>query len=361
MAQCHSPPKRSAGALKTRRIALPWPKDQPFRILSIDGGGIRGVFPASLLAGLEERLSNRRLIDHFDLIAGTSTGGIIALGLACGLRAADMRDLYVQHGCEVFPPPLGGSVGGLARWLRSFVRYRYDRDALDRLLGEHFGSTTLGECGARLCIPSVDGRYGETYIFKTPHHPDFKKDASERIVKVAASTAAAPTFFQPLEDGGYTFLDGGLFANDPIMVGLVDALSCFDVSRDNVHILSIGCGGASYRVAKRHRTGGLLAWRDVIDGAIHFQSLSAQGQAALLVGADHVVRVTPTSIDEPIALDDWQRAVDELVPEAARTLRKQGETIANMFLREPVLPYRVVHPSRRAAGHRRNGHVRRSL
>ena len=337
------PPKRSAGALKTRRKALPWPEDRPFRILSIDGGGIRGVFPASFLAGLEERLPNGRLIDHFDLVAGTSTGGIIALGLACGLRAAEMRDLYVQRGCEVFPPqPVGvvGIIRGAVNWVRKFVRYRYDRNALDRLLGEHFGGTTLGECNARLCIPSVDGRFGEPYIFKTPHHPDFKKDASERIMKIAASTAAAPTFFQPLEDSGYTFLDGGLFANDPIMVGLVDALSCFDVSRDNVRILSIGCSGAPYRVAKRHRTGGLLAWRDVIEGAIHLQSLNAQGQAALLIGADGVTRVTPTrTAGEPIALDDWQRAVDELVPEASHALQRQGEEIVGTFLREQAMPY----------------------
>ncbi len=343
MAQYGLSPKRSAGALKTKRVALLWPDDQPFRILSIDGGGIRGVFPASFLAGLEEHALGRRLIDYFDLIAGTSTGGIIALGLASGLRAAEIRDLYVQRGCEIFPPSLGGLVGTVRRkyrGLRKLMRYRYDRNALDELLRERFGSTTLGECGARLCIPSVDGRFGETYIFKTPHHPDFKRDAGERITKVAASTAAAPTFFQPLEDGGYTFLDGGLFANDPIMVALADALSCFDVSRDNVRILSIGCGGAPYRVAKRHRTGGLWAWRDVIEGAIHFQSMNAQGQAALLVGADHVVRVTPASIaGEPIALDDWQRAVDELVPAAANALCRQREEIASTFLQQPALPY----------------------
>ena len=341
--QCGLPSKRSAGALKTRRVPLPWSDDEPFRILSIDGGGIRGVFSASFLAGLEERLPAGRLIDHFDLIAGTSTGGIIALGLACGLRAAEIRDLYVQRGCEIFPPPPVGAVGTVRRkyrGLRKLMRYRYDRDALNGLLREHFGSTTLGECGARLCIPAVDGRFGEPYIFKTPHHPDFTKDANERITKVAASTAAAPTFFQPLEDGGYTFLDGGLFANDPVMVALVDALSCFKVSRDDIRILSIGCGGAPYRVSERHRKGGLLAWRDVIDGAIHFQSLNAQGQATLLVGADGVVRVTPASVaGEPIALDDWQRSVDELVPAAASALRRQGEEVASAFLRQPVLPY----------------------
>ena len=166
----------------------------------------------------------------------------------------------------------------------------------------------------------------------------------ERVVPPgSASTTTAPTFFQLLEDGGYTFLDGGLFANDPIMVALVDALSCFNISRDNIRILSIGCGGAPYRVSERHQKGGLLAWRDVIDGTIHSQPLNAQGQAALLVGADRVARVTPASATgEPIALDDWQRSVDELVPAAASALRRQGAEVASTFRRRPALPFTAV-------------------
>lgn len=335
--------KRSAGALTTRRAQLDWPEGGTFRILSIDGGGIRGIFPATLLAGLEGGIPpSHRIADYFDLIAGTSTGGIIALGLANGLRASDIRDLYVERGSKIFPPARDGALGFVARKLRGvrrLVHYRYDRDALSKMLRETFGNRTLAESSARLCVPAVDGRFGETYIFKTPHHPDFKKDASERLTKVAASTAAAPTFFRPLEDGGYTFLDGGLFANDPIMVALVDALSCFTVRRGNVRILSIGCGGAAYQVTERKMNGGLLAWRDVIDGAIHFQSLNAQGQAGLLIGADHVTRMAPLAIAEPIALDDWQRSVNELVPEAAAILDQRGEEIASKFLSQPAVPY----------------------
>lgn len=85
------PPKRSSGALTQQRILLPWPEEQDFRILSIDGGGIRGIFPATFLAGLEERyLGGISVAQYFDLITGTSTGGIIALGLAAGLTAAEL-------------------------------------------------------------------------------------------------------------------------------------------------------------------------------------------------------------------------------------------------------------------------------
>ena len=92
----HLPPRRSSGALRRRRVPLEWPSGREFRILSMDGGGIRGIFPASLLAGLEERyLGEQPLAGYFDLIAGTSTGGIIALGLGAGLRAADVQRVFV--------------------------------------------------------------------------------------------------------------------------------------------------------------------------------------------------------------------------------------------------------------------------
>ena len=102
-----------------------------FRILSIDGGGIRGIFPAAVLAGLEAQYtSGRPISDFFDLVAGTSTGGIIALGLGAGYSAADMLALYVDRGGEIFPPfpqtRLGRVRAGLAG-LKTFVRYRYDR------------------------------------------------------------------------------------------------------------------------------------------------------------------------------------------------------------------------------------------
>ena len=102
-------PKRSAGTLRHRRVQMPWPGNRQFRILSIDGGGIRGIFTAAFLANLENRyLGGASVAKCFDLIAGTSTGGIIALGLADGLRASELRDIYIQRGCEIFPPVRSG-------------------------------------------------------------------------------------------------------------------------------------------------------------------------------------------------------------------------------------------------------------
>ena len=337
--QVESPPTRSSGALKRRRVQQPWPENQEFRILSIDGGGIKGIFPAAFLAGLEERyLGGASVAQCFDLIAGTSTGGIIALGLGAGLTAADLRDLYMNRGREIFPPQrwLGRLLGKVSQ----FVLYRYDRDALACVLDETFRQKTFGESKSRLCIPSFEGRHSEVFIFKTPHHPDYKQDGRERMAKVAAATSAAPTFFRPLEDGGYTYVDGGVWCNNPTMVGLVDALACFAVPRWRIRILSVGCGENPFVVgAIRRNLGGFLAWSNIISAAMRFQSLNARGQAGLLIGADRIVRVDPPPNRRQIQLDDWRRASSELPSAASEALEIHGETVASLFLQEPATPY----------------------
>ena len=338
------PPKRSAGALQRRRVQQPWPKDRDFRVLSIDGGGIRGIFPAAFLARLEERyLGGASVAQYFDLIAGTSTGGIIAMGLAAGLTGAELSDLYIRRGCEIFPPAGNGLFGAAERRikdLRQLFQYRYDREALMAMLTEIFGEQKFGQARNRLCIPSFDGRYGEVYIFKTPHHPDFREDGSELMTKVASATAAAPTFFQPLEDGGYTFVDGGVWANNPVMIALVDVLSCFDVPRENVRILSLGCGDDPYIVdGPKIVKGGALAWHDIIYAAMRLQSLNAVGQAGLLIGAERLTRIDAPASEEKIRMDDWARASAELPGAAKAALDEIGEQVARVLLKEIAEPY----------------------
>ena len=146
------PPPRSAGVLRKRRVPLPWPEDREFRILSIDGGGIRGIFPAAFLAGLEERyLGGSSVSQYFDLIAGTSTGGIIAIGLGAGFTACELRDLYIERGCEIFPPL--NWMGRLLMKAKGVLRYRYDQQALMNILSEKFGDRKLGVSKTRFMHP----------------------------------------------------------------------------------------------------------------------------------------------------------------------------------------------------------------
>ena len=321
-------------------------------MLSIDGGGIKGIFPAAFLAGLEERyLGGEPATRYFDLIAGTSTGGIIALGLGAGLPAARLRDFYIDHGGEVFPPTRLGRLGGLGRGAMSLVRYRYNRAALSRLLRESLGDRTLAQSCVRLCVPAMEGLHGEVFVYKTPHHPDYHLDGERPMVAVAEATSAAPTFFQPVRDGsGYVLVDGGVWANNPTMVALTEALSCFDVSRDQVRILGLGCGAARRRVGRwKIRLGGKLLWSDLILAAMDLQAQNANGQAGLLIGADRLVRIEPPTNAKPIELDDWRRAAAELPLAAEAALDAHGDEVATQFLDRPALPHDPANPTGHAA------------
>ena len=319
-------PKRSAGILPRRRKRLVWKSDQPFRILSLDGGGIKGIFTAAVLADLEANfLDGGAVSDYFDLVVGTSTGGIIALGLGAGLGASQLLDLYSSQGREIFPPK-----GRPLRKVLQYFKASYRSEPLDRIIYDVLGDLRLRDSQVRLCIPSLDRKYGDVYVFKTPHHPDFIKDGEELMTKVAAATSAAPSYFKPVEDG-YIFADGGVWANNPIMIGLVEALSSFKTKRSDIAVLSIGCGENPYKIGRLQRWfGGKLAWANLIFAAMHFQSMNTLGQAGLLIGRDKIMRLNP-SCEATIRMDDWKRAVDVLPEEARAQTAKYGDQIATTF------------------------------
>jgi patatin-like phospholipase/acyl hydrolase len=332
------------------RKPLPWPDGKPFRILSIDGGGIRGILPASILTKLEERyLPGKSVGDYFDLITGTSTGGIVALALSIGLTARTILDIYMQKGAEVFPAvdfDLLKIRSGL-RFIRGLRHHTYDPDQLLRQLEKVFGTTLLGDAKRRLCIPTFDG-FTEVNIFKTPHHEDYKRDWREQMVTAAMATAAAPTYFPVYKDRGRFFSDGGVWANNPVMIGLVDALACHQMERRQVHILSLGSGDTEISITdKQIKFGGIWYWREVIASAMHLQSQNANGQAGLLIGRDQLLRLNaPPMPQSPIALDDYSRASRELPPIATRLVDEQGDVVRDRFLFEPAVPYKAFYGSR---------------
>ncbi|HRD68115.1 MAG TPA: CBASS cGAMP-activated phospholipase [Candidatus Competibacter sp.] len=332
----HTVPRRSDGTRHTLRPVQPWPEDKPFRILSIDGGGILGLLPSLVLAEIEDRfLDGQPIGPYFDLIAGTSTGGIIALALGQEKRAKDISNLYLERGERIFPP--GNRLTRTLRRLRQWAIYAYDRDALENELRREFGSRRLGTSKIPLCIPAFEGRYGEPYIFKTPHHPDYTLDQHETLVDIALSTAAAPTYFAGLKRNGYIFTDGGIWANNPIMIGLVDALTCFDIQRRQVHILSLGCGQESFRLGLFQNMGGFLFWAKTFKrAAMKAQSHNALGQAGLLVGRDHLLRIDAPESNRPIEMDDVCRAISEL-PNVARALADaSGHKVFEMLRVDPI-------------------------
>ena len=328
-------PARSSFAATTKRERLPWPAGKPFRILSIDGGGIKGIYPAAVLAEIEAQvLDGQPVWPYFDLVTGTSTGGILALGLANGLTARELRDLYCGDGKAVFAV---GCWRRSLKWIRSWAMYMYSRKDLESLATTAFKEARIRDSKVRLCIPSFEGRHSEVAIFRTPHHPTCTKlDASKTMVEVALSTSAAPLYFRPLDAGGYRYVDGGVWANNPTMIGLIEALTCFDIQPEQIRILSLGCGREPFRVGWFQAIfGGLFAWRYIIFAAMHLQSENARNQARLLVGPNNFVRLEPETVD-PIKLDDWSRASCELPPLAKKDLAPHLRTIQSLFFGEPA-------------------------
>ncbi len=259
-----------------------------FRILALAGGGLRGAFAIGVLAELESRLS-RPLTDYFDLIAGTSTGAITAASLCSGLTAAEVEEFYRRNSDQIFHPrdPLvlrHRALRGFYPMLRWYVRRRSGRN-LDHFfqsrycpfhladsMTDAFGDKTMAEATrCRLVIPAVNLTDGETKVFRTPHLPMECPEYGWRIADVIVAVTAAPTYFphKTMPDGK-NYADGGLWANDPGVVVLSEASRVFAAQNqmgrasgadlDQVYLLSLGTGKATYSLAPPGGDAGMLFW-----------------------------------------------------------------------------------------------------
>src|SRR6185437_13960549 len=152
-------------------------------------------------------------------------------------------------------------------------------------------------------------------------------------------TSAAPTYFEGLTNGGYVMVDGGIWANNPVMNAVVDVMACFDIDRRQIRVMTLGCGEMAFKVGDRLARGGLIQWRKVIKAAMRAQSLNALGQTYLLIGKDHVMRLDAPETPSPIALDDYKRAREELPAMARSLVEGAGREVERDFLRELAQPY----------------------
>lgn len=208
-----------------------------FKILSLDGGGIRGLYTASFLAVFEER-SKRRIVDCFDMICGTSTGGIIALALSIGIPASKIQEFYVESASTIFP---NTNVG----FFKQLFGGKYSNSALRIVLEGVFGDKTIGDSESLLCIPSHSITYARPYIFKYDHiEGNLGLNNKISMVDVALATSAAPTYLPVVEIAGlpHRLVDGGVAANNPALVAYLEASNYFvgkNKEFDSTHILSI--------------------------------------------------------------------------------------------------------------------------
>lgn len=251
-------------------------------ILSIDGGGIRGIFASRYLSKIEADLK-RPIYEYFDLITGTSTGGIIALALARGIPAKDIETLYAKNGDKIFKP----KNQLLSRLKFDFIfSCRYDNTELKSILSDTFGDAKLRDAYSFLCIPAVEHNKAKPKVFKTPHSPWLHMDADLSMVDVALCTAAAPTYLKAHSIHGYDcMLDGGLWANNPVLVGIAEAIkNSIDINK--IKVLSIGTGANLYDAKNANAfNGGLLSWsKNLVDVILNVQSEGALFTAMHLIG-----------------------------------------------------------------------------
>lgn len=326
---------RRANTIHTARERQPWPEGKPFKILSLDGGGIKGLYSAHLLRLCERRLTNGQpLLAYFDMIAGTSTGGIIALGLGLGRTTEEIVSFYETDGRQIFPAYPATYLGRKRRLLRSFFKPLLNHEALESALKRRFGDETLGASRTRIVIPAFMMPKTEIAVFKTDHHTDFRHDHATPAWRVARATSAAPTYLKGHEhaESNRVFVDGGIWANNPIMVAVIDALSSYNLKPEQIQILSIGTGNPPFELSTSKVFAGMLAWREVIKAAMFLTSDNATAQAKLLLGPDNVLRIEPIGPDADVELDDYDRALAELPDLAVRHFDEKAEALRPFFL-----------------------------
>jgi uncharacterized protein len=213
------------------------------KILSIDGGGIRGIIPALVLVEIEQT-TGKAISEVFDLVAGTSTGGILALALSQKdeqgnpkYSAKDLVKLYEQEGSNIFPRSLWQDISTI----NGLADEKYTREGIDTVLGKYFGNDLLGSCLTHALVTSYDIENRNPLFFKS-----WRSEYQDvRILDAARATSAAPTYFEPvkvsIENQSRVLVDGGIFMNTPAVSAYVEALRIFPEEKDFL-MLSLGTG-----------------------------------------------------------------------------------------------------------------------
>lgn len=253
----------------------------PFRVLTIDGGGMRGLYSTKLLHTLAKRFNKKyHSIEEpdigkaFDLICGTSTGAILACGLAAGIPLSRVQDLYIEYGFKIFPNKIPNGKVKLLSWaFKHFNKPAGNAEILKDALTECFEQITLEQIfsdrSIALCIPAITATTNQPRVFKTPHIEEKHRDDNYTLVDTCLASSAAPIFFplatrKSLTDvhSELNFLDGGLWANNPVLIGLIESLMISQKDQE-IQIISLGtCDKSSVDPCKLENPNwGLKDWR----------------------------------------------------------------------------------------------------
>ena len=262
------------------------PRD--FRILSLSGGGYLGLYSAVVLAELEQRIGTP-IGRSFDLVAGTSVGGLLAMAVAFEVPLSAVVAIFKDHGEAVFSTRRlpGGTVTRLLDLTRSVLGPKYSGQALRGELKKLFGDRTLGEAEHALVIPAVDVTRSVTKVFKTPHVDASRGDENNKVVDVTMATCAAPAYFPSVQIGERLYADGGLFAVAPDQVAMHEAAHFMGIEPARLRMLSIGTATAEYRPDEQvEADAGAVGW--LTDGRLILTLISVQQQHVQAIMEDRL-------------------------------------------------------------------------
>ncbi|EJG1189526.1 CBASS cGAMP-activated phospholipase [Vibrio parahaemolyticus] len=305
-----------------------------FKILSIDGGGIRGVYPAHILKCFEEKLGIN-LLESFDMIAGTSTGSIIAAGVACDIRATEIVNMYKEHGEEIFKKKKSRIPFKKFRSItQPLLESVYDSGSLSKVLKSVFNDSTLGQIAKPLILPATDVGNGGVHVFKSAYDPTFNRDRLVKVRDAVLASCSAPTYFDPHKVDEYLLSDGGLWANNPALVAVIDAQKRLGINYDDIQVVSIGTGHSKVAYGLKHKGNWGLAtgWRhkEFISFMLSLQSQSALNYLKLHLKPEQILRIDFES-NTDLPLDDVSE-IDNLISLADKNFTYGSKEISDFFL-----------------------------
>jgi patatin-like phospholipase/acyl hydrolase len=327
---------------------------EPFHILSLSGGGYLGLYTVSVLAGIEEA-AGRPLARNFELLAGTSVGGIIALGLAAEVPAAAIRAAFERNGSAIFsqraaPTTWWGTVRDLAR---SIDKPKYQADALRRTIVELVGEETrIGDLKHPVIVPAVNLTKGRPQVFKTPHHVHFRTDLHLKVVDVALATSAAPTYFPVAEIGDALYADGALYANSPDLLAVHEAEHFFQQPASAIHLLSIGTSTSQFSFAHAHgrQLGSFGWWRE--QRLVNVIIASQQHSVDYMMGHRLAHRYLRLDADQSKE-QERHLALDVATEHAQKTIRGLAAATVQSRINDTRLKAFLAHTARAPVFHHR--------
>jgi hypothetical protein len=302
------------------------------KVLAIDGGGIRGIIPAVILAEIQKRLGTD-LFKAFDLIAGTSTGGIIALGIGAACKnngpysPDELLDLYVENGPAIFRK-------NVVTPERQIFLPKYCPDALESALEQFFGHAEFKSAFTPLLISSYDLQGQLPFFFKS-HKIAADPTYNWQLAEIARATSAAPTFFPPFhltrDDEDYALVDGGVFVNNPSMAAYAEARSLYP-DAVTFTVVSVGTGDRQDQITYASaKDWGLIGWAkeivpvlmDSVSEAVDFELRALPGCTYHRLQVPHLQNASSDMDDaDPENLRELQQVAGEYISSISDQLTK---------------------------------------